>query len=198
MVVMGFAAMTYYDFSQYKQAPESPYVARKSQIDLMRKEIAALEKKNGEMLEFVKTLETKKQEVGQLSTRLFELKAAMSDRLDVPEFTRMIVTEAKRVGLTVQSIRPQQRMDTEYYRVFPFELKFRGVFPQIYTFMSRVANLQKLVRIDRFTLSPATSSSSKFVELEGEIELKTFAYLGSQADTIAGKSSAEAGSKGGQ
>jgi Tfp pilus assembly protein PilO len=145
----------------------------------------------------VKSLETKKQDVAQLSGKLFDLKAALSDRLDVPEFTQMIVTEAKRVGLSVQSIRPLKRTDTEFYREFPFELKFRGVFPQIYTFVSRVAALQKLVRIDKFSLAPVSSNTSKFVELEGELELKTFAYLGSQADAIADKSTAP-DKKGGQ
>lgn len=179
------SGLQYWDFKAFQEDQASEFGIKTSQVSQTKTEITSLEKKNQEMQEFVKALDQKKLEVSQLSSKLFELKSALSDRFDVAEFTRTIFTEAKKAGLDVQSIRPRAKVDTEFYREFPFELRFKGVYPQVFTFLNRIANMQRLVRIDQFSLKPISSSKSQFVQLEGDLELKTFSYLGSQADKIA-------------
>ncbi|MFN7684007.1 MAG: type 4a pilus biogenesis protein PilO [Oligoflexia bacterium] len=185
--VVLYSGWSYYQLHQFETAPDSDYSLKKGQLELAKKEIAILEKKNKEILDFVKALETKKVEVAGLSGKLLELRTTLTDRVDVPEFTRNVVTEAKRTGLTVLAIRPKPKADTEFYREFPFSLKFRGFYPQVVTFMGRIASMQRLVRLDQFKISPISSAAARFVELEGEVELKSFAYLASQADKVAEK-----------
>jgi len=174
----------YVFLNQYKTDPESNFYVQKSQVDQVKKEIESLEKKNKAMQEFLKGLEKTKVDISEQSLKLSELKAAMSEKVDVPEFMKLVVTEAKRAGLTVLGIKPKARQDLEYYREFPFELKLKGVYAQMVTFMGRIANLERLIRIDAYSLKPVSSASSRFVEIEGEFEVKTFGYLGSQADQV--------------
>lgn len=179
------SGIQYFEFRGFQSEPTSEYGMRVAELNQVKSEISTLEKKNLEMQEFVKALDQKKAEVSELSGKLFELKSSMSDRVDVAEFTRTIFTEAKKSGLEVQLIRPQPKFDKEFYREFPFELKFRGVYPQVFTFLNRVSSMQRLIRIDEFKLRPVSSSKLQFVQLEAELELKTYSYLGSQADQIA-------------
>jgi Tfp pilus assembly protein PilO len=179
------AGMQFWDFKSFQEDQTSDFGMKTSQVTQTKAEIVSLEKKNVEMQEFVKAIDAKKMELSELSSKLFELKSALSDRLDAAEFTRSIFTEAKKAGLDVQSIRPKGKLDTEFYREFPFELRFKGVYPQIFTFLNRISNMQRVVRVDQFSLRPISSAKSQFVQLEGDLELKTYAYLGSQADKIA-------------
>lgn len=188
LLALLFAGHQFWSFySGYRTDPSSEYFVRTQQLEQSKRELKDLEKKNEEMVEFVKKLEAAKAELAAQSQQLIELKAAMAERVDVADFTRLVVTEAKRAGLTVLAIKPKARLEQEYYREFPFELKFRGVYPQILTFLSRVANLQRLIRVDSFGLKPVSDTGAQFVQLEGQFEVKTFAYLGSQADGIGQK-----------
>lgn len=188
LLALLFSGYQFWSFySGYRTDPSSEYFARNQQLEQSRRELKDLEKKNEEMLDFVKKLEDAKAELAAQTQQLLELKAAMSEKVDVADFTRLVVTEAKRAGLAVLAIKPKPRLEQEYYREFPFDLKFRGVYPQILTFLSRVSSIQRLIRVDSFGLKPVSDATGRFVQLEGQFEVKTFAYLGSQADGIGQK-----------
>jgi len=179
------AAWNAYDFYiGFQKDDGSPFRAKQLQLATLKKENVVLEKKVKELDEFVRQIEAKKSEVSELVQKLEETKGAIADEIQGPDFMKLLVTEAKRVGLTVLAITPARKAQKEYYLEFPVELKFRGVYAQVYSFLTRLANLQRIVRVDRFEMKPVTSSAAKFVELEGMLELKTFSYLGSKADQI--------------
>ena len=143
-----------------------------------------LDKKLKALEEFERQVESKKIEVAGLAERLGAVRGALAESVLMPDFVKLLVSEAKRVGLTVLSVTPSRRSEREYYYEYPVELRFHGVYAQAFSFMSRLANLQRIVRVDRFDMKPTSSSASRYVELEGSLLVKTFAYMGSQADKI--------------
>lgn len=186
LVAAANVAYSFYDFEMvYKTDPGSEYGQRQATLEQSKKDLEGLEKRDKEMQEFVKTLDSKRAEFAAASGRLMVLKSAMSDRVDVPEFMKLIVTEAKKTGLTVLSIKPRSTTDQEYYREYPFEFRFKGVFSQLFTFLNRVSSLQRTVKVDELAVKPASSAAAKFVELEGELVFKTFAYSASKEDNVA-------------
>jgi len=50
--------------------------------------------------------------------------------------------------------------------------------------VNRLSNLQRIVRIESVDMKPVSSAASKYVELEGSLEVKTFSYVGSKADQV--------------
>lgn len=196
----GYVGYGYYDYEfVYKKEPSSEYGQKRAGIEQSKKDLADLEKREREMQDFVKTLDAKRAEFSEASGKLMEMKSAMSDRVDVPDFMRLIVTEAKKTGLTVLSVKPRSTTQQEYFREYPFEFRFKGVFSQLFTFLNRISNLQRTVKVDELSVKPISSSAAKFVELEGEVVFKTFAYSSSKEDSVAnsGGQSANAGSTGG-
>ena len=120
------------------------------------------------------------------------MKEGLAERADVPAFMKMVITEAKKVGLIVVSLKPGLTTDKEYYSETKFSLNFRGAFVQLASFIDRLTNVAEIVKLDDFSMRPFGSSHERFVTLDAYVELKTFKYLGSSADTL-GKSDAPVG-----
>lgn len=185
--LIGLAFAGYYSYDYYyvfKQDPGSPLAAKKTELLTVKKQNELLEGKVKELDEFARQLESKKEEVRALAQQLAESRGAIPDEVQMPDFMKMLVSEAKRVGLTVLSIVPAPKSAKEYYYEYPVDLKFRGIYAQVYSYLSRLSSLQRIVRVERFEMKPVGAASSKYVELEGSLEVKTFSYVGSKADQV--------------
>ena len=65
--------------------------------------------------EFYKSLNVKREQIRIQADQLSEKKAIISEEVDVPAFIKMLVTEAKRVGLSVYSIKPAKENKEQFY-----------------------------------------------------------------------------------
>jgi Tfp pilus assembly protein PilO len=185
--IIGLAFAGYYSYDYYyafQQAPDSPLAVRKTDLTVIKKQNEVLEGKRTELESFSRQLEAKKEQVRAIAQQLAETRGALADDLQMPEFMKMLVSEAKRVGLTVLSITPARKSAKEYCYEYPVEVKFRGIYAQLYSYLSRISNLQRIVHVSRFDMKPISSSGGRFVELEGVLEVKTFSYIGSEADRV--------------
>jgi Tfp pilus assembly protein PilO len=108
----------------------------------------------------------------------------LSENLDLPEFMKTVLTEARRVGLFVVSLRPAGSTEKEYYGEHVFDFAFRGVFVQMMLFLDHMANVQKIVRVDNFNIRPRGSTSGRYVEIDGTVQLKAYRYIASKADSL--------------
>jgi Tfp pilus assembly protein PilO len=186
MPIVG-AILLYYGYIYYTFTtdPSSPLGQKKAEIELARNETQVLERKLREAQDFLKNLESKKQELRTLAAELDGIKATLSTSLDVGEFMRMVVTEAKKVGLSVISLKPAEQRKSEYYVEQVFDMTIRGVYVQVLVFLDRMSQVQKIVRIDEFGLRPISQLNAKFVQLEGAFKIKAYYYQGSKADELA-------------
>lgn len=173
-----------YDYYWFTTDAASPLVQKQAQIVTITEENEKLKTKIKQANDFLKSLDAKKAELRALHQQLQDMKGTLSETLDVPDFMKTTITEAKKVGLAVLSLKPTESAKKEYYAEQAFDLAFKGVFVQLVVFFDRVANLQKIVRVENFALKPVSSSLSRYVELEGVVQLKVYRYIGSKADTL--------------
>lgn len=178
---IGYLGWDYYTFTN---ASDSPLIIKHSELESVKKENAALTAKVNAANDFFKHLEQKREEVRRLAQQLDDLKTTVPSEVDVPGFMKTVLTEAKRVGINVFSIKPAPITNAEYYEEHPFDLGFRGVYVQLVVFLEHLANLQNIARVDSVDIHPVGNSSSKYVELEGSVQIKTYRYLGTKADNV--------------
>jgi Tfp pilus assembly protein PilO len=181
LAYLGYLGMDYYNF---QNDPTSDLIRKQNEITVAKQSNQKLASKLKEFKEFVKTLEVKKAEIRKLAQELHEAKATLSENLDIPAFMKMTITEARKVGLRVISLKPTDSSTKEYYTEQLFLFTFRGVYVQVLAFLERLANVSQIVRVEEFSMRPVGSSQAKYVELEGTIELKTYKYIGSKADSL--------------
>jgi hypothetical protein len=50
--------------------------------------------------------------------------------------------------------------------------------------LNRLAKSNRIIRVEAFEMRPRGSQKSRFVELEGRFEIKTYFYIGSKEDDL--------------
>lgn len=181
LLVFGYMAWGYYSF---ETDPASDLGQKRTQLETFKKEGDETRAKIKKAQEFFRTLEARKAELRKLALELEAVKANLSETLDIPLFIRMVVGEARKVGITVDGIKPTDLAEKDYFVEQTFGLKFHGVYVQFVVFLQRLANLERIVRIGNSSLKPTSTADKNFVQLEGTIELKTYKYKGSKADEV--------------
>jgi Tfp pilus assembly protein PilO len=183
-VILAYLGWGYYSFTT---DPTSELGTRKVALERKTKDIQVKEKKIADAKAFYQNLEKKRDELRSLSTELVTMKSTLTESNDIPAFMKLVLTEAKHVGLTVTSLSPLPAKTKQYYIEQPFDLAYQGVYVQLIAFLDRLAQAERIVRVDDFTVKPrsGTSRASKFIELEGTIKVRTYVYLGTQEDVVA-------------
>jgi len=183
-VIVGYLGWDFYSFTTDPTSELGTHVAALAE---KKNAIAVKEKKIAEAKTFYQNLEKKRDELRKLSTELATMKSTLTENNDVPAFMKLVLNEAKRVGLMVTSLSPLASQPKQYYIEQPFDLAFQGVYVQLIAFLDRLAQAERIVRIDDFTVKPRGNSvrGNKFVELEGSIKVRSFVYLGTTEDAVA-------------
>lgn len=199
LVFFAIAIYLGWDYYSFTTDPTSEYGAKKASLDEQRADIVAKEKKVADAKTFYQNLEKKREELRRLSTELATMKSTLTENNDIPAFMKLVLNEAKRVGLMVTSLSPLPSQKMQYYIEQPFDLNFQGVYVQLIAFLDRLAQAERIVRIDDFTVRPRSTSTkaSKFVDLEGTIKVRTYVYLGTQEDEVATSGGSDAIKSGG-
>ncbi|MBC7387280.1 MAG: type 4a pilus biogenesis protein PilO [Cryobacterium sp.] len=189
--VLAYVAWDYYSFTTDAQ---SELGLKRASLALKRSDAATKEKKFAEAKDFYKNLEKKREELRGLSNELATMKLTLTETNDIPAFMKLVLTEAKRVGLTVTGLSPLASQAKTYYIEQPFDLTFQGVYVQLIAFLDRLAQAERIVRVDDFTVKPKnnTSKNSRFIDLEGTIKVRSFVYLGTTEDEVASKGGSDA------
>ncbi len=181
VIVLGWFA---WDYSSFTQDESSPLNLARKEIEAAKSDNERLQSRVKQGVEFVKTLEAKKAELRKLSEELNSMKGTLSETLDVPDFMKTVLAEAKHVGLTVVRLQPAEPVSKEFYQEQPFDFTFRGVYVQLTAFLERMSGIQKIVRVDNFNIRPVSPSNARFVTLEGTVQVKAYRYLASKADEV--------------
>lgn len=185
-----FAAVAAYlgwDYYSFTTDPTSELGSRQVLLDQKRTDVATKERKIADAKTFYQNLERKRDELRRLSTELATMKSTLTENNDVPAFMKLVLSEAKRVGLAVTSLSPLPSATKQYYVEQPFDLNFQGVYVQLIAFLDRLAQAERIVRVDDFAVKPRANVSrgSRFVELEGVIKVRSYVYLGTPEDAVA-------------
>ncbi len=184
IAVIAYLGWDYYSFTTDRT---SELGVKQTSLDQKNADITAGEKKVADAKAFYQNLEKKRDELRRLSTELATMKSTLTENNDIPAFMKLVLNEAKHVGLTVRSLVPLPPVSQQFYVEQPFDLEFQGVYVQLIAFLDRLAQAERIVRIDDFSVRPrgGTSRGSRFIELEGTIKVRSYVYLGTQEDTVA-------------
>ncbi len=184
LVAVGVVGYFGYEYYQFTYSAESDFNVKKAQIETTKQEIEKAKAKAKDAENFRQSLESRKAQLSEMNKKLTEMKAGMSETVDNAEFMNTVLTEAKKVGLNVISFDRSGSKKQDFYTEHTYNLNFRGVYVQLLVLFERLASVQRVIRVDNFKLKPIAASSSRYVELEGIVEVKTYNYELSAADLL--------------
>jgi len=165
-----------WDHYEYIAGLNSPLKQKEIEISQAKSDLAIFDKKKKEVEEFLRNLDTQRQKLRTLTQELSDMQGTLSDEMDIAEFIKMVVTEAKKVGLTVSGLQPTPEVKKELYYEQSFNMEFKGIYVQLLIFLQRISKVKKIIRTDEITISPSSSGVGQYVEIRGKLVLKTFRY----------------------
>ncbi len=183
-----------YDYYSFYNDPASELLVKQEEIRVKQEEIESKKKKAEEGKQFIARLETKKAELRTLVEQLSQMKQTLSENSDMPGFSKFLFEESKKLSLTLNSVAPGARVKQNFYEEIPLQIAFSGMFVQIVAFLERIAQADRIVRVDSVQLRSRAGqpAGQKFVEIDGTLLLKTFMYQPTIEDE-AGKEKPKAG-----
>lgn len=185
-----FSLYTVYSIYDFKVNPDSKLGQAQGQLSAAEQENAKLQEQLTAAKQFFQTLSVKREELRALAVELDQMRTVLTGDLDVAGLIKMVVIEARRVGITVISIKPLPIVKNEYFDEQPFALEFHGVYAQLLVFLERLASLERIVRVDEFEIK-RIGSTGPYIDLEGKVKIKAYRYKGSKADDLAKQGGSE-------
>lgn len=159
-IVLGAAAF-------YFTLDQSELEMRESSVSEINNEIRTLEKKIQDAKEFEKQYEEKRKRFKLLSDELQKLQGALPRQFFLPDLLSDLLREAKQLEVEILSIKPDEKeVQRELYNELGFTIQARGTFLQFFIFLDRMANMKRLVSVERFAVDKDTER--QLVTLGGE------------------------------
>ena len=180
---LGYLGVQLYDFYS---SPDGAVEKHKTEIQSSQAELTALKKKLAEGKKFLQVVENKKQDLRDLIKKLADYQGALSDALDVPGMMKTLLTEAKKLDLKVDKIEPGKTTTKEYYADQDFKLEVRGSYIQISIFTQRVAQMQRILRIENYVIKPVpvVAGARPGNQLNALLYVKAYQYVQGKEDKI--------------
>ena len=100
---------------------------------------------------------------------------------------KLLLTEAKRVDLKLEKIEPVSQSLKEFYVEQEFKMKLNGDYTKMLLFLQRIAQMQRLMRVNEVELTANSNSTSvSSQKLSGIFSIKAYRDTNSKEDTMAG------------
>ena len=157
---------------------------KKQEISDVEKRRDQLQKKYEKLQEFSKNVDKKREDLFRAASELSALKDAIPERNELPTLMNVLVTEAKRVGLTVKGINPQIEVRKDFFIEQPVKLEVSGAYFQLLAFTERLMSVNQVIQVASLDLSLSQENSAIRKVLVAKMDVKFFKYLGTQADTL--------------
>lgn len=175
------------DYYSFQYAPDGQVEMHRAAMAGKKSEIQGLKKKLDDAESFAKGLEAKKDELRTQYKKLIGYKDVLSESLDVPSLIKIIVTETKRIQIKVEKIEPGKRNAKDYYVEQEFKLNVRGNYYQLVLLAQRIAQLQRILRIESFTMKPSGMGGARSgAQLDAQLSIRAYQYAPSREDSLAG------------
>lgn len=186
LIFVAYASYLGLQYYEFQYAPEGQIEMNRMRVNQAKDEISALKKKLNEGQKFMQTLDMKREELRSQVKKLSEYQGVLSEGLDVPSLLKMLITESKRIQLKVNRIEPGRRTAKEYYLEQEFRLDVKGTYSQMVLLAQRISQIQRVLRIESFSLKPSASSTRSGSQLDGQLSVRAYQYTSSKEDVMAG------------
>jgi Tfp pilus assembly protein PilO len=183
-LLAAYALYLGYDYYEFTHDPSSPLIQKQQELDAAQKQTVDMQDKIKKAQAFYASLETRRADLRSLAVQLNDLKATLSETLDIGSFIETVVKEAGKVGLSVQGIKPSESKESEFYTEQAFDMSFHGFYVQLVVLLEHLATLERIIRVDKFTIKASSPATAQYVDLEGTLQLKSYRYKGTKADEL--------------
>lgn len=139
------------------------YPVRKAKIQAMEQEYNKLSAELEKARRVVADMPRLEAEYERLHDQWLSAQELLPEEEEMPDLLRQVTTAGNKSGVVFALFEPQATSPREFHVEHPIKVKVRGGYHQVGIFLSRLANLDRIVNVANLTLSvpPARNSAKK-------------------------------------
>lgn len=164
----GMAIKEYYDWES------EVYSGLEAQLQAKNAELAAVKRETGRAEEFRRRKEAKLKELQELSAKLEATRQEYPTTPSIPQLLKDLADVADRTGLEFHSFRPQAERRQEFVVTTPIEVRLRGTYVQIMSFLDTSANLKRTVAAEKLSIDSPTTREGSVSVVMASAQLVTY------------------------
>jgi type IV pilus assembly protein PilO len=170
------------------------YPVRKAKIEALEKESAKLEAELEKARKMVGNLAKLEAEYERLHDQWLSAQELLPEEKEMPELLRQVTTAGNKAGVQFALFEPQPPAPREFYSEHPVKIKVRGNYHQVGIFLSRLANMHRIVNVTQLELASfegkkggkkgnGDSRTGKYMNtVEADFTLSAYTLLGGIAN----------------
>ena len=136
LAIAGVGSFVYY----YEWPARAEFGSREIQLEALHKDIAMGVTTARKLPEF-------RGQVGELESRLNNLKAVLPDEKDAADLLRRMQTVAAQSNLTIKNFHPEPTVTKQLHAEWPIKLELEGTYHNLAIFFDRVSKFTRIVNI---------------------------------------------------
>jgi type IV pilus assembly protein PilO len=138
------------------------YPVRKAKIEALEKEHAKLSAELEKARQMVGNLARLEAEYERLHTQWLSAQDLLPEAKEMPELLRQVTTAGNKSGIRFALFEPQPPTPREFFSEHPVKIKVRGNYHQIGIFLSRLANMSRIVNVSKLELASTDAGSQEY------------------------------------
>lgn len=160
------------------------YPVRKTKIAALEKEYAKLSTELEKARQMVGNLARLEAEYERLHDQWLSAQELLPEASEMPDLLRQVTTAGNKAGIQFSLFEPQPPAPREFYSEHPVKVKVRGNYHQVGIFLSRLANMPRIVNVSKLELgnfeAPKKNpkQSKSMMTVEAEFTLSAYTLLG--------------------
>jgi type IV pilus assembly protein PilO len=131
------------------------YPVRREKIKALEKEYAKLSAELEKARKMVGNLARLEAEYERLHEQWLSAQELLPEEKEMPDLLRQVTTAGNKAGVEFALFEPQAPQPKEFFSEHPVRLKVRGNYHQIGIFLSRLANMPRIVNVSKLDLKAA-------------------------------------------
>jgi type IV pilus assembly protein PilO len=137
------------------------YPVRKAKIQSMEQEYAKLSAELEKARKVVADMPRLEAEYERLHEQWLSAQELLPEEEEMPDLLRQVTTAGNKAGVVFALFEPQATAPREFHVEHPIKVKVRGGYHQVGIFLSRLANLDRIVNVANLKLTvPAGTASA--------------------------------------
>ncbi len=129
------------------------YPVRRAKIKALEKEYARLSTELEKARRMVGKLADLEAEYARLHDQWEMAQELLPERKEMPDLLRKVTAAGEKAGVQFALFEPQPAVPHDFYADHPVKVKVRGGYHQVGIFLSRLANLPRIVNVSKLELS---------------------------------------------
>ena len=144
------------------------YPVRKAKIVALEKEHAKLSAELEKARKMVGNLARLEAEYERLHDQWLSAQELLPEESEMPDLLRQVTTAGNKAGVEFALFEPQPPAPHEFYSEHPVKVMVRGNFHQVGIFLSRLANMPRIVNVSKLEIDTFDAPKRKAKGQKGE------------------------------